>query len=94
MPDTFQPLFIFSFFKTAGMFHPPRGSSFVWDLILLVILCSYRVFLSVGASEGHDLQMSGMEAENIAAETQKAVAAAEVEENKTACFNDSVDSYS
>ena len=91
MPDSFQPLFVFSFFKTAGAFHPPRGASFVWDLVLLVILCSYRVFLAVGTQAWRNTQMSGIEAESIVEVTQKAIAATEVEENKTPCFNDNVD---
>lgn len=91
MPDSFQPLFVFSLFKTADAFHPPRGASFVWDLVLLVILCSYRVFLAVGTRAWRDAQMSGVETESIAEATQKAIAAAEVEENKPSCFNDNVD---
>lgn len=63
----------------------------MWDLVLLVILCSYRVFLEVGTRAWRDVQMSGIEAESIAEATQKAIAATEVEENKTPCFNDNVD---
>ena len=37
--------------------------------------------------------MSGIEAESITEVTQKAIAATEVEENKTPCFNDNVDEW-
>lgn len=47
MPDSFQPLFVFSFFKTQKAFSPPRGASFLWDLLLLLLVFTYRLFLSV-----------------------------------------------
>ena len=49
MPDSFQPLFIFSFFQTQKAFSPPRGASFLWDLLLLLLVFTYRLFLSVEA---------------------------------------------
>lgn len=61
IPDQFQPLFIYSMYKTDSIYissfipfilflhqnAPPRGSSLIWDFILLLLLFSYKLFLSV-----------------------------------------------
>lgn len=47
VPDSFQPLFVFSLYKNDSRLHPPRGSSLVWDVVLLLLYFSYHIFLSV-----------------------------------------------
>lgn len=47
VPDSFQPLFVFSLYKNDSRLHPPRGSSLVWDVLLLLLYFSYHIFLSV-----------------------------------------------